>query len=115
MYRVAKKTVEKARAGQGPSLIEAKTYRHSGHSRADPAKYRPKEEAQEWINNKDPINIYRQRLLNLGIKESEIKAVEEETNLQVERATEIAKSSSVPEIDLIHKDLWSNGGSEWHN
>ena len=53
--------------------------------------------------------------MNLGIKESEIKAVEEETNLQVERATEIAKSSSVPEIDLIHKDLWSNGGSEWHN
>ena len=115
MYKIAKKTIKKARDGGGPSLIEAKTYRHHGHSRADPAKYRPKGESQEWINNKDPINIYRQRLLELDIKESKIKAIEDEIILQVDRATEIAKSSSVPSVDLILKDLWSNGGSEWHN
>jgi len=115
MYRIANKTIEQARRGGGPSLIEAKTYRHHGHSRADPAKYRPKEESDEWINNKDPINIYRQRMLEVGIEKSEIKSIEDKVILQVEQATEIAKSSPAPSFDLIFKDLWSNGGSKWHN
>ena len=115
MYRVAKKTVEKARAGQGPSLIEAKTYRHSGHSRADPAKYRPKEESEDWIKNKDPINIYRQRLIDFGINEKIISSMENDIKEKIEQATEACKKSSIPSLNLIHKDLWANGGSEWHN
>ncbi len=115
MYRVAKQTVEKARAGKGPSLIEAKTYRHSGHSRADPAKYRPKEESEDWIKNKDPIKIYRQRMLDFGINESIISSMENEMKAQIEKASAICKESSIPSLDLIHKDLWANGGSEWHN
>ena len=115
MYRIAKRTVEKARKGEGPSLIEAKTYRHSGHSRADPAKYRPKEESEDWIKNKDPIKIYRQRLLDFGINESIISSMENEMKAQIEKASAICKESSIPSIDLIHKDVWANGGSEWHN
>lgn len=57
VYEVALTAVERARAGGGPSLIEAKTYRHGGHSRADPGKYRPDEELAEWIA-KDPIPRY---------------------------------------------------------
>ena len=115
MYRIAKRTVEKARKGEGPSLIEAKTYRHSGHSRADPAKYRPKEESEDWIKNKDPIKIYRQRLLDFGINESIISSMENEMKAQIEKASAICKESSIPSLDLIHKDVWANGGSEWHN
>ena len=115
MYRIAKRTVEKARKGNGPSLIEAKTYRHSGHSRADPAKYRPKEESEDWIKNKDPIKIYRQRMLDFGINESIISSMENEMKAQIEKASAICKESSIPSIDLIHKDVWANGGSEWHN
>ena len=115
MYRIAKRTVEKARKGGGPSLIEAKTYRHSGHSRADPAKYRPKEESEDWIKNKDPIKIYRQRMLDFGINESIISSMENEMKAQIEKASAICKESSIPSLDLIHKDLWANGGSEWHN
>ena len=115
MYRIAKRTVEKARKGKGPSLIEAKTYRHSGHSRADPAKYRPKEESEDWIKNKDPIKIYRQRMLDFGINESIISSMENEMKAQIEKASAICKESSIPSIDLIHKDVWANGGSEWHN
>ena len=115
MYRIAKRTVEKARKGEGPSLIEAKTYRHSGHSRADPAKYRPKEESEDWIKNKDPIKIYRQRMLDFGINESIISSMENEMKAQIEKASAICKESSIPSLDLIHKDLWANGGSEWHN
>jgi len=115
MYRVAKRTVEKARRGEGPSLIEAKTYRHSGHSRADPAKYRPKEEAEDWIKNKDPIKIYRQRMLDFGINESIITSMENDMKEKIEQATKVCKKSSIPSLDLIHKDVWANGGSEWHN
>ena len=115
MYRAAKRAIEKARLGNGPSLIEAITYRHSGHSRADPAKYRPKEEAEEWINNRDPVNIYRKRLIEFGINESKINLIENDIKKQIEEATEACKKSPEPSIDLIHKDVWANGGSEWHN
>ena len=115
MYKIAKKTINKARGGDGPSLIEAKTYRHYGHSRTDPAKYRPKDESQEWIHNKDPIKIYKQRLLESGIEEKKIKSIENNIISQIDDATETAKSSPFSSIDLIYKDLWFNGGSEWHN
>ena len=57
----ARRPMRQARAGDGPSLIECMTYRHSGHSRADPAKYRPPGELEEWLK-RDPIKIYRERL-----------------------------------------------------
>src|SRR5579863_5798109 len=61
VYRAALAAYEKARAGDGPSLIECMTYRHSGHSRADPAKYRPEGELEKWKEH-DPIKLYRERL-----------------------------------------------------
>src|SRR5256886_4465188 len=66
VYRAALAAYEKARAGGGPSLIECKTYRYSGHSRADPAKYRPEGELEKW-KQRDPIVIYRERLKQFGV------------------------------------------------
>src|SRR5436189_629729 len=66
VYQLAKDSLAAARAGKGPSLIEAKTYRHSGHSRADPAKYRPAGELDEWLK-RDPVTLYRTRLLEAGV------------------------------------------------
>ena len=66
VYRTAQAAFDKARAGDGPSLIECLTYRHSGHSRADPAKYRPEGELDRW-KQRDPIKIYRERLLQFGV------------------------------------------------
>ena len=68
VYRTAQTAYDKARAGKGPSLIECMTYRHSGHSRADPAKYRPEGELERW-KLRDPIKIYRERLLQFGVAE----------------------------------------------
>src|ERR1700674_1533239 len=62
VYSTARDAIAKARSGGGPSLVECLTYRHSGHSRADPAKYRPKEEVEEWMK-RDPVTLYRNRLL----------------------------------------------------
>src|ERR1700726_1278876 len=74
VYRTASSAYEKARAGLGPSLIECMTYRHSGHSRADPAKYRPEGELEKW-KERDPITIYRERLKQFGIGEDAIKSI----------------------------------------
>ncbi len=65
VYRTAKAAYDKARSGGGPSLIECLTYRYSGHSRADPAKYRPEGELDFWRGKRDPIRIYRERLLQI--------------------------------------------------
>jgi pyruvate dehydrogenase E1 component alpha subunit len=73
VYAVAIAALEKARAGGGPSLIEVQTYRHGGHSRADPGKYRPDDEVEAWMK-RDPIITYRQRLLDDGIDAAAIDA-----------------------------------------
>src|SRR5262249_12337591 len=71
VYRAALKAHERARAGEGPSLIECLTYRYSGHSRADPAKYRPEGELDRW-KARDPIKIYKERLKQFGIEQGQI-------------------------------------------
>src|SRR6476646_10496001 len=87
VYRAAQTAFEKARAGEGPSLIECLTYRHSGHSRADPAKYRPEGELDRW-KLRDPIKIYRDRLLQFGVPENVIGKIDAEVRGSVDDATE---------------------------
>jgi acetoin:2,6-dichlorophenolindophenol oxidoreductase subunit alpha len=114
VYRTARSAIARARAGAGPSLIEALTYRHHGHSRADPAKYRPKEEVDAWMK-RDPIPFYRQRLIDFGVAESAIYAIEDEIKQAVDHATEVAKASQPPGDELIYKDVWADGGWAWRN
>lgn len=114
VYRTAQEAFAKARAGEGPSLIECLTYRHSGHSRADPAKYRPPGELEAWLK-KDPVPRYRERLAEFGISKSVIDAMEDEVLARVDAATETAKASPPPSLDLIEKDVWADGGVAWRN
>tara|TARA_B100001250_G_scaffold317103_1_gene279557 strand:- start:2330 stop:3328 length:999 start_codon:yes stop_codon:yes gene_type:complete len=114
VYDTALTALNKAREGQGPSLIEAKTYRHGGHSRADPGKYRPDKEVEEW-KKKDPLDTYRKRLLKLGIDAKLIEAIDAETETKVNEATETAKNSSPPPLDIADTDVWSDGSSTWRN
>lgn len=114
VFRVALAAFDRARAGGGPSLIEAKTYRHHGHSRADPAKYRPKEEVEAWLA-RDPIPMYRARLADFGIAEAVIAAMEADVMAEVDQATEIAKASPAPSPSVIETDVWADGGSAWRN
>jgi pyruvate dehydrogenase E1 component alpha subunit len=114
VYKTAIKFMTRARAGGGPALIEAMTYRHSGHSRADPGQYRPKGELEKWLE-RDPLNLYRNRLLELGINEPTLKDMEAEAMKKVDEATEIAKASEVPSLDEIEKNVWADGGSAWRN
>ena len=113
-YRVAQKAFARARAGEGPSLIEAMTYRHSGHSRADPGKYRPDEEVAEWLT-RDPIPMYRQRLIDFGVTEAQLVGLEDEVVRRVDDATEVSKASPPPGPDVLETEVWSDGGSAWRN
>ena len=114
VYRAAREAIAKARAGGGPALIECMTYRHSGHSRADPAKYRPKEEVEQWLK-RDPIALYRARLLELGFAEADIAKIESDAKTTLEQATEQAKASPLPEIESAFVDVWADGGNAWRN
>jgi pyruvate dehydrogenase E1 component alpha subunit len=114
VYRTAQRALDVARKGGGPSLIEAETYRHGGHSRADPGKYRPDDEVKAWLA-KDPLPRYRARLLELGIAAGEIEKIEAETNAEIDRATETARNAPPPPLELADKDVWADGGSAWRN
>ena len=114
VYRVARTAVAKARQGGGPSLIEAKTYRHSGHSRADPGKYRPAGELDDWMK-RDPIALYRKRLLEADFGEPALKEMEAAVQRAVDEATEAAKESPPAPLEIIERDVWADGGSSWRN
>jgi pyruvate dehydrogenase E1 component alpha subunit len=114
VFRVAREAIARARQGGGPALIEAKTYRHGGHSRADPATYRPKDELAAWLA-KDPLPMYRARLGELGVADAVLKAMEAEVLAEVDRASETAKASPPPSLDMIETEVWADGGSQWRN
>jgi len=114
IYRTAQAAFARARAGDGPSLIEAMTYRHSGHSRADPATYRPAGELEAW-KKRDPIPNYRQRLLEFGIAESDIVSIENDVTRRIDEAVETAKASPPPAEEALMRQVWADGGSAWRN
>ncbi len=114
MYETARQTIDKARKGAGPSLVEALTYRHGGHSRADPAKYRPDAEVREWLS-RDPVTRYRERLLAAGIGEAEVNEIETRAQQKVDTATEEARNGAPAAVDEIERQVWSDGGAAWRN
>ena len=114
VYLTAVEHIGRARKGGGPALIEAMTYRHSGHSRADPAKYRPEGELEKWLE-RDPLKIYRERLGKLGVAEGTLKDIETEAMRKVDEATAAARASPAPGLDGIEKNVWADGGAAWRN
>jgi len=114
MYETARQTISKAREGGGPSLVEALTYRHGGHSRSDPAKYRPEAEVREWLE-RDPVKRYRERLLAAGITEDDVNEIETRAQQKVDAATEEARNGAPAGEDEIERQVWSDGGAAWRN
>src|SRR5215471_16464059 len=114
VYRIAQASLAKARSGGGPSLIECRTYRYSGHSRADPAKYRPEGELDRW-KQRDPIKLYRGRLLEFGIGTESLDAIESEVKQELEQATEKCKAAPPPPAESLLTDVYADGGSAWRN
>jgi pyruvate dehydrogenase E1 component alpha subunit len=107
VYEATVKAVERARNGEGPTLIECKTYRHKGHSRVDPAKYRPKEEVEEWLA-KDPIKRFKEMLLKTKtLTQSEIQQIEKEVSAEIEETVNFAIESPLPDSEEALKDIYA--------
>lgn len=107
VYEAASNAVERARRGEGPTLIECKTYRHRGHSRVDPAKYRPREEVEAWLA-KDPIKRLRERLLQSNaLTEVEIQLMDKEISTEIEEAVKYAMESPYPEPEEALEDVYA--------
>jgi acetoin:2,6-dichlorophenolindophenol oxidoreductase subunit alpha len=102
----------RARAGDGPALLEAETYRHFGHSRADPAAYRPAEEVERWLKH-DPLDLARGRLVELGVAGETVAEADARARDVVERAVEAAKAAPAPDPDAALTDVWADGGAAW--
>jgi TPP-dependent pyruvate/acetoin dehydrogenase alpha subunit len=114
VYLNARTALEKARRGEGPTLLEAVTYRSGGHSRADPGKYRPPAEVEAW-KERDPIPMYHDRLLSLGTPEGRLSAIERQVAEAVDAATEFAKAGAHPGEEGLMTDVWADGSSRWRN
>jgi acetoin:2,6-dichlorophenolindophenol oxidoreductase subunit alpha len=102
----------RARDGGGPTVIEARTYRHFGHSRTDPGKYRPEDEVRDWLA-RDPLVVSRIRLLDEGVPESEVDGVEQRAAAAV--ADAVAEAKAAPDADPADAftDVWADGGAAW--
>lgn len=108
VYEVAKEAIERARKGEGPTLIEAKTYRFRGHFEGDPEVYRSKEEIEWWKKNKDPIKLFEDVLLKKGITTKEVlEKMWEKARKEIEEAVKFAEESPWPAREDVVEDVFS--------
>ena len=108
----AEQAIERARAGDGPTLLENLTYRHRGHSKSDRNRYRTKEEIEQWMAE-DPIARLEQELQNLGLLNAdELTALVSGVTEQVEQAVEFARLSPAPALSDLTQFVYSTPVSE---
>ncbi|PAX08476.1 pyruvate dehydrogenase (acetyl-transferring) E1 component subunit alpha [Sphingomonas lenta] len=101
----AETALEWVRAGKGPVILEMKTYRYRGHSMSDPAKYRSREEVQSVREKSDPIERLKPLLDQAGIKEDQLKAVEQEIRKIVNEAADFSEQTPEPEASELYTDV----------
>lgn len=108
MYPVFKEAVERARSGDGPTFIEAITWRVNPHSFGNDQSYRPKAELEDAAEN-EPVKTYRAWLVDQGIADdAALAAIEKEVSDEVETAIEFAKSSAPPSVDELYVDVFAS-------
>jgi pyruvate dehydrogenase E1 component alpha subunit len=109
VYQAALEAVERARQGNGPTLLECKTYRYAGHSRGDPGGYRTREEVQRW-RERDPIPQMRTLLIKeRGLAEEDVNSIERACQSEVEEAVEFARNSPEPGPEETYRHVFSEG------
>jgi len=101
------RAVERARRGEGASLIECKTYRYYGHSRSDPRVYRTKEEEAHW-RDRDPLKLFKERLLSSGaFNLAQLDDIEASVREEIEESIRFAIDSPLPSEDELYQDLYA--------
>ena len=106
VYEAVGEAVARARKGEGPTLVECKTYRWHGHYEGDPQTYKPKEEIEEW-KMKDPIPLFRKRLVEMKVlTEQEAEKIDQEVNDEIDRAVKFAEESPFPAPEEALEDVF---------
>ncbi|WP_330583782.1 thiamine pyrophosphate-dependent dehydrogenase E1 component subunit alpha [Acidaminobacter sp.] len=107
VYEAAEAAISRAKAGDGPTLIECKTYRHLGHWTGDPQVYRSKSEVDDWKENKDPIKKFREKLIEEGtFTADELDAIEHAAIKEADEAAEFAIQSPEPDPAHVMDDVF---------
>jgi pyruvate dehydrogenase E1 component alpha subunit len=112
------RAAERARNGEGPTLIESVTYRFRGHSMTDPAYYRTRDEEARWRSTRDPITLFEEQLKEHDlITDDEINATNERVDGEVEEIARFAEESPVPDADELYEDVLADGSGAiaWRN
>ena len=108
VYEAGVKAVEHCRSGKGPIILEMKTYRYRGHSMSDPAKYRTKEEVQDYKENRDPIEKLKLRMIaDKQAKEADFEKIEKEIKDIINEAAEFSKNSPEPDASELWTDVYN--------
>jgi pyruvate dehydrogenase E1 component alpha subunit len=111
----ASQAIERARRGEGPTLLESLTYRHRGHSKSDRNRYRTKEEIDSWIA-RDPIELFQADLLALDlIGEAEVAEIVKSVEIEIEASVSFAKDSPDPKVEDLTSFVYTNTTSETSN
>lgn len=107
VFQIVGEAVTRARKGEGPSLVECKTYRYQGHFGGDPQTYKPKEEVDEWLK-KDPIPRFRNYLINKAVlTQDEVDRINQEEAEEIEKAVKFAKESPYPAAEEALEDVYA--------
>ena len=107
VHEAIERACERGRKGEGPTLLDIRTYRYKGHSMSDPQKYRTKDEVKEW-QERDPIILVKNTLLeNDFVTEEELKAMDVEVKELVKESVEFAENSPYPEAHELYEDVYA--------
>ena len=108
MNEAMARAVARARAGEGPTILELKTYRKYGHSRNDACGYRPKDEEAAWFA-RDPVKCFREKLIAEGVAtDEELTAMEDEVDNAIDEAVEYAKAAPYPTLESALEDVYAD-------
>ncbi len=103
----AARAIAAARVGEGPTLLECKTYRFMGHFVGDPLVYRSKEEAEDWIQNRDPLQRFESRVLEMGLLEApELRSIDDAVARELDAAVESAEKAPLPDPAETTTDVY---------
>ncbi len=109
VYEKAGKAIERARAGQGPTLLECKTYRYMGHYVGDPMTYRTKEESEDWKQNNDPLDNFETNVVEASLLSADdLRELDAEVVTLLEEAVEAARKAPFPQPEDVLSDVYAS-------
>jgi len=107
VYEKAGEAIERARQGEGPTLLECKTYRFYGHFVGDPNVYRPKQEIEDWKQNRDPLDLFESRVVEAGLAVGDdLRSIDGEVAEEIETAVSEAEAAPLPQPEDVLTDVY---------